>query len=202
MLKLLNDEMNVPIFQHEIVSVSRMGQGKDARLPIAVEFKTLELKDRVLNGRFNLQGRPYTLESYMSKGVLDRQRQLIPLMMKFRAHGRFCVIRHGKLILDGKIRFDATRPNFEDNLQRFLGSFPELEDPQAMNVTKGDVPLTYTTEKYTRQTEKYAPKKPKKSKKKKLLKKMNKLRDVNENRIGGLSELSGGQDGSGAFYNP
>ncbi|XP_065225072.1 uncharacterized protein LOC135848911 isoform X1 [Planococcus citri] len=127
-LNLLTD-LQLNMSNDDVLSIMRLRSralngSKSAKSPISVKVKSPETKQKILQGRFNIKGLglPYTIETYLTKKLRDRQQLLFPLMQEFRKKGHHAVIHNAKLIVNGRMKIDANLDNFQVFLEQFKAS--------------------------------------------------------------------------------
>lgn len=103
LIRLFRDIMQVNMTHHDIIFVSKLGIDVAYKRPVLVRLSRPYLKDQVLLKRRKLRGLRYKVENYLRKDLVDKQRELLPVMKFYRKIGHYAIIREGLLLVDGKV---------------------------------------------------------------------------------------------------
>lgn len=106
LLQFMEEKLHITNARDEIKlhRAHRIGTYKsDKTRPIVAKFVLYTDRERVRKSSKELQGTPYGISEQYPKEIMDRRRQLVPIMLKARQEQKEAFLRGDKLYIDRKL---------------------------------------------------------------------------------------------------
>lgn len=102
-LHVINSVMEQNVQEYEIDSCVRLGRRNSKYLgrPVLIKFTTEWRKREILRRGHMLKGRKVFVDEDHTKEVMERRKQLIPMMMQMRKENKHAILKKDKLYVNG-----------------------------------------------------------------------------------------------------
>ena len=124
-LSIINDGCQVKCENTEIDFIKRLGRKSNKIRPVLVGLTSWRKKMLIMQNKKLLKGSNLILVDDLPKDILQKQKELVPIMQKFRKEGRKAFIKFDEIMVDGKI---WNEEEDQSRTKQSVESSPEITD--------------------------------------------------------------------------